>query len=80
LAGSPAIDAGSNPLSLTTDQRGAGFPRTIGAGTDIGAYERDTTPPPPVSNQPIPTLSEYALWLLALLTAGAGALALRRRT
>ena len=34
---SPAINAGSNPLGLTTDQRGEG--RTIGGGTDIGAYE-----------------------------------------
>jgi streptogramin lyase len=39
MAGSPAIDAGSNPLALATDQRGAGFPRTIGAATDMGAYE-----------------------------------------
>ena len=34
---SPAINAGSNPLGLTTDQRGKA--RTIGGGTDIGAYE-----------------------------------------
>lgn len=39
LPDSPAIDTGSNPLALTTDQRGAGFPRTIGAATDIGAFE-----------------------------------------
>ena len=39
LSGSPAIDAGSNPLGLTTDQRGAGFPREAGARADIGAYE-----------------------------------------
>lgn len=37
---SPAIDRGTNPLGLSNDQRGAGFPRTKGAGTDIGAYER----------------------------------------
>jgi CSLREA domain-containing protein len=40
LPGSPAIDAGANPGALTTDQRGAGFARTAGARTDIGAYER----------------------------------------
>ncbi len=39
LPGSPAINTGSNPLGLVTDQRGAGFPRTVGAGTDMGAYE-----------------------------------------
>jgi hypothetical protein len=37
--GSPAIDAGSNPLGLTTDQRGTGFPRVVGSSADIGAYE-----------------------------------------
>jgi CSLREA domain-containing protein len=36
---SPAIDMGSNPGGLNTDQRGPGFPRTQAAGTDIGAFE-----------------------------------------
>ncbi|MCR6701697.1 MAG: hypothetical protein NVV68_11320 [Dokdonella sp.] len=45
---SPAIDAGSNPGGLTTDQRGPGFVRawsdpnqanTAAARPDIGAYE-----------------------------------------
>ena len=44
LAGSPANDSGDDsvvgsPLFLTTDQRGAGFPRLQGAHVDIGAYE-----------------------------------------
>ena len=39
LEGSPAIDAGSNPKDLETDQRGSGFDRTVGGGTDIGAFE-----------------------------------------
>lgn len=39
LEGSPAIDAGSNPNDLATDQRGEEFDRTVGAGTDIGAFE-----------------------------------------
>ncbi len=47
LAGSPALDAGSNDLAidpttrdlLTTDQRGAPFVRNAGASVDIGAYE-----------------------------------------
>jgi hypothetical protein len=40
LAGSPAIDAGYNPLQLPTDQRGSGYPRVVGITADIGAYER----------------------------------------
>ena len=39
LAGSPAINAGSNPLALTTDQRGPTFARVVGANADMGAYE-----------------------------------------
>ncbi|MEO7433769.1 MAG: choice-of-anchor Q domain-containing protein [Dokdonella sp.] len=39
--GSPAINGGSNPWSLDFDQRGVGFPREIGASTDIGSYEFD---------------------------------------
>ena len=39
LVDSPAIDAGSNPLELNTDQRGEGFDCTVGEGTDIGAFE-----------------------------------------
>ena len=37
--GSPAIDAGNNSSGLATDQRGAGFARMSGNGTDIGAFE-----------------------------------------
>jgi hypothetical protein len=45
-SGSPAIDAGSNPLGLAFDQRGDGFPRENGGGVDIGAFETpsDTLP------------------------------------
>jgi hypothetical protein len=47
VAGSPAIDKGSNALAvdpttnkpLTTDQRGAGFSRIVNGTVDIGAYE-----------------------------------------
>jgi hypothetical protein len=39
LPGSPAIDNGADPFSMGTDQRGAGFPRAVGAKPDIGAYE-----------------------------------------
>jgi hypothetical protein len=44
FTGSPAIGAGANPFSLTSDQRGAGFPRLAGA-VDIGAVERDELAP-----------------------------------
>ena len=43
MDGSPAIDAGSNPLGLTTDQRGDGFPRERSA-PDIGSYEARLRP------------------------------------
>ncbi len=43
LPDSPAIDAGTNAAvtaaSLTTDQRGTGFPRIKGTTVDLGAYE-----------------------------------------
>ena len=46
LAGSPAINAGSNSqaldingAALTTDQRGPGFPRVLSGVVDIGAFE-----------------------------------------
>ncbi len=58
VAGSPAIDAGSNSLAvdptgnpLQYDQRGTGYPRIEGSAVDIGAFEfhptpaMDTTPP-----------------------------------
>lgn len=37
--GSPAIDAGSNPLPVDFDQRG--YARTVGANPDVGAFEVD---------------------------------------
>ena len=43
LPGSPAIDAGSNTLNLTTDQRGGSFARAVGARADMGAYESGNT-------------------------------------
>ena len=39
LPASPAINAGSNPLNLTSDQRGTDFARTVGSAIDIGAVE-----------------------------------------
>ncbi|MBA2226883.1 beta strand repeat-containing protein [Thermogemmata fonticola] len=39
LGSSVAYNAGSNPDSLGTDQRGVGFPRAFGGAPDIGAIE-----------------------------------------
>jgi hypothetical protein len=36
---SPAVDKGANPLGLTVDQRGVGYPRSLGLAVDIGTYE-----------------------------------------
>jgi hypothetical protein len=46
LAGSPAINAGANPLNLTVDQRGFST-RAVGGSADIGAFETGATAPPP---------------------------------
>ena len=66
--GSPAVDAGNNLASLVSDQRGAGFPRVLGAAADIGAFEGVVAPvlppaPPPV---PAPATSGWTLAVLAL--------------
>ncbi|MGF1523744.1 MAG: choice-of-anchor Q domain-containing protein [Leptolyngbyaceae cyanobacterium] len=42
---SQAIDAGSNPDGLASDQRGEGFTRVVVAQTDIGAFELQTLLP-----------------------------------
>ena len=47
VAGSPAINAGSNalvPNGVTTDQRGPGYPRIALGTVDIGAYEYNEAP------------------------------------
>lgn len=67
--GSPAVDAGSNPLGLGNDQRGAGFPRVLGAAADIGAFE-GTVAPAPVAMAPAISARLAAL-LAALVGVGA---------
>ncbi|MEQ8998818.1 MAG: choice-of-anchor Q domain-containing protein [Coleofasciculus sp. B1-GNL1-01] len=73
LPGSPAIDAGSNPLMLLTDQRGDGFNRTVGSQTDVGAFEVQ-----PSSGTSVPEPSSM-LGLLGLLILGTTSLLKRKR-
>jgi hypothetical protein len=56
LPGSPAINAGSNPGMLATDQRGPGFARTLGSATDIGAVE--VNPATPTASGIFPTVTK----------------------
>lgn len=75
-ADSPAVDAGSNPGELTSDQRGGPFARVHGAAADIGAYEWQPEPAPPPA--PVPVFSAWATALLAALL-GVGAVAWKER-
>jgi hypothetical protein len=66
LPGSPCVNSGSNPLNLTTDQRGPGFPRVLAGAADMGAAEGvDVNPtatpisiPPPIT---VPGGTSYAV-------------------
>jgi hypothetical protein len=42
-SGSPAVDAGDPQPAAEYDQRGAPYTRVIGAASDVGAYELDTS-------------------------------------
>lgn len=55
LAGSPAIDTGSNPTGVSFDQRGTPFARTVGTSTDVGAFEANLTPGAPTIGTATPT-------------------------
>jgi hypothetical protein len=72
--GSPALDAGNNLAALATDQRGAGFPRVLGAAADIGAFEGvvPSVPPALPSTVPAPATSGWALAGLGLALAWLG--------
>jgi len=93
LAGSPAIDAGSNTGCPATDQRGVARPQ--GPACDMGAFEfqlaQPTPTPTPTTGPPtptptvipgipsdIPTLSLPMLALLGLALAGIALFLLRR--
>ena len=74
---SPALDRGSNPRNLVTDQRGPGFTRNSNGAVDIGAFERSAVPY--VAPQAVPTFSTWMAGLLALLVALLGARTSHRR-
>jgi hypothetical protein len=63
-AASPAINAGSNPLNLTNDQRGSTFARTIGAEVDIGAFELQSAPalPGDYNRDDMVDAADYVMW------------------
>ena len=74
---SPAYGAGLNPLGFATDQRGAGFPRTVDLRTDIGAFQAPTGS---ALIFRVPVLDRIGLALMALALAIGGFAAARRRT
>ncbi len=65
--GSAAVDAGSNPAGLATDQRGPGFPRVLGGAADIGAFE-GTVDAPSVSAGPLTDVTAPATTYTITLT------------
>ncbi|HEX8105554.1 MAG TPA: thrombospondin type 3 repeat-containing protein, partial [Solirubrobacteraceae bacterium] len=56
-AGSAAIDAGGTGCPAT-DQRGAGFPRPLGAACDIGAFEAPSSGAPDGDGDGFPDVSD----------------------
>ena len=75
--GSPAIGAGSDALAdeyaLTTDQRGAGFPRIVDGVVDIGAYERAAPSSTTLVSSPNPSVYGQTVTLTTTVAAGSPA-------
>jgi hypothetical protein len=74
--GSPAVDAGTNPLGLAADQRGTGYTRVLGTAADIGAFE-GTLASAPVFSAPL--LPGWLTVLLAVLLGAGGGRTLHKR-
>lgn len=79
LAGSPAIDAGSNDdtQGFETDQRGPGFDRIVGPSVDIGAFEVQAAAA--AGSLPVPTLTTWGAALFGGLLALFGLTARRKK-
>ena len=75
--GSAALDAGSNPLGFSYDQRGSGFVRQIAAAPDIGAFEGALGAAMP---QEVPAASEWMLGLMVGLFGWLGWWRCEKRT
>ena len=73
---SPALERGSNPNALATDQRGVGYVRDAGPGTDIGAYEAQGQGTEPVA---LPGLRSWGALALAAILALLGVHRVRRQ-
>ena len=76
LAGSPALNAGSNALAvdangnpLLYDQRGPGFPRIVDLTVDIGAYERAPETTINVQSSVNPAIAGETVTFTATVTA-----------
>lgn len=76
LAGSPAVDAADLAQCLVNDQRG--YVRTAqgGPACDIGAFERDITPPTLMQVTPVPTYTNDNSPSYVFFTSEDGVLAL----
>jgi hypothetical protein len=77
LAGSPAINGGSNAFAvdpttnqpLAYDQRGIGFPRTVAGMVDIGAYEGPDPTTTTIATSVTPSVYGQSVTFTATVTA-----------
>ena len=75
---SPGVDTGNNTAHLVEDQRGIGYPRTIGAAPDIGAFELDASARGAEASR-VPTLTGWASALMLTVLALVGVRASAKR-